>query len=124
MVIPSVEMDVMLSAYLLNYNIKDYIAYVANDLGYMIEFDNKKDKLDGEEIAKRSINKAKFIYEVTPTLVTKMTDEGVIELFNNIEEGYYCLIDQQKSSNKSSMNIEMIIYDLKTNQLYYMILNT
>ena len=85
MVIPSVDMDVMLACYLLNYNVKDDIAYVANELGYAMEFNNKKDKLEMEELAKRSINRAKFIYEVTPNLKTRMIDDGVMDLFTDIE---------------------------------------
>ena len=128
MAIPNVDMDVMLACYLLNYNIKDDIAYVANDLGYMMEFDNKKEILELEEIAKRSVNKAKFIYEVTPTLVSKMTDEGVMDLFNNIEmplsrvlgnmeyEGISCEISVLDEMGKEiSSRIEEIrktIYDL------------
>ena len=81
----NVDMDVMIACYLLNYNIKDDIAYVANDLGYNLEFNNRKEKLEIEEIASRSIKKAKFIYEVTDDLKKKMIHDGVMELFSNIE---------------------------------------
>ena len=83
--IPKSDMDVMIACYLLNYNVKDDIAYVANDLGYLMEFNNKKDKLTVEELANKSIKKAKFIYEVTDDLKKKMFDDGVIDLFNDIE---------------------------------------
>ena len=83
--IPTVDMDVMIACYLLNYNVKDDIAHVANELGYLLEFNNKKEKLTIEEIATRSIKKAKFIYEVTDSLKQKMISDGVIDLFNNIE---------------------------------------
>ena len=81
----NVTMDVMIACYLLNYNIKDDIAYVARDMGYDLEFFNKKEQLTDEVRASRSIKKAKFIYEVTEKLLDEMKHEGVLELFNNIE---------------------------------------
>ena len=78
-------MDVMIACYLLNYNVRDDIAYVANDLGYDIEFFNKKDSISIEEDAVRSIKKAKFIYEVTDKLISDMKHEGVLDLYSNIE---------------------------------------
>lgn len=83
--IPSIDMDVMISCYLLNYNVKDDLAYVANELGHLIDFNDKKNILSDSEIANKCIKRAKFIYEVTNDLKKKMTDEGVIDLFNNIE---------------------------------------
>ena len=83
--VPKVTMDVMIACYLLNYNVKDDIAYVANDLGYEIEFYNKKEKLTIEERAARSIKKAKFIYEITDKLIKDMQHEGVLELYHDIE---------------------------------------
>lgn len=83
--IPNCTMDVMIACYLLNYNVKDDIAYIANDLGYDIEFYNKKEKLTEEEKIIRCIKKAKFIYEVTEKLINDMKHEGVLDLFHNIE---------------------------------------
>lgn len=83
--IPNCTMDVMIACYLLNYNVKDDIAYIANDLGYDIEFYNKKENLTEEERATRCIKKAKFIYEVTEKLINDMKHEGVLELFHDIE---------------------------------------
>ncbi len=82
---PTPTMDVMIACYLLNYNVKDDIAYIANDLGYEIEFFNKKESLTEEIQATRSIKKAKFIYEVTNKLLSDMKKENVLELFQNIE---------------------------------------
>lgn len=83
--IPNINMDVMISCYLLNYNVKDDLAHVANELGYLMEFNDKKNIQTEEEIANKCIKRAKFIYEVTNDLKKKMTDEEVIDLFNNIE---------------------------------------
>jgi len=84
-ILPKISVDVMIACYLLNYNVKDDIAYVANDMGHLIEFYDKKENLSLEEHAKRSIQKAKFIYEVTEQLNNDMKHEGVLELFHNIE---------------------------------------
>ena len=83
--IPTVNMDVMIACYLLNYNVKDDIAHVANDLGYLLEFTNKKERLTLEELAARSIKRAKFIYDATPDLIKKMELDEVTNLFYNIE---------------------------------------
>lgn len=77
--------DIMIGAYLLNYNVKDDIAYVANDMGYDIPFYDKKEEIDLEEKAKRGIAKAKFIYDIKSKLDNDMKHEGVFDLYNNIE---------------------------------------
>ena len=85
MVIPNFSFDVMIACYLLNYNVKDDIASVANPLGYNIPFYNKKDVLEEEEAISRCVRKAKFIYEVKDRLINDMKHDGVEELFMNIE---------------------------------------
>lgn len=77
--------DAMIAGYLLNYNVKEDIAYLANNLGYEIEFTMKKEVLAQEEIAKKCIQKAKFIYQSKQTLLKELEKENTIELFNNIE---------------------------------------
>lgn len=84
-ILNNIDSDVMISAYLLNYNVKDDIAYLANDLGYDIEFYNKKEELTIEEIAKRSIKKSKFIYEITKELNDKLETENLTKLYKEIE---------------------------------------
>ena len=83
--IPNMTFDVMIACYLLNYNVKEDIASVANPLGYEIEFYNKKESLTDEEKINRSIKKAKFIYEIKDRLISDMNKEKVTELFENIE---------------------------------------
>lgn len=77
--------DVMISSYLLNYNVKDDICYLASDMGYDIPFNDKKEELDENEIIRRCILKAKFIYDVKELLNKRMQEEDVIDLYNNIE---------------------------------------
>ncbi len=68
--IPNIVFDTMIAAYLLDYNIKDDVAYLANNFNYDIPFyENvygKNDKFNEptlEEIASTASLKAKFIYE-------------------------------------------------------------
>ena len=84
-ILPNMTFDVMIACYLLNYNVKDDIASVASPLGYDIPFYNKKEVLSDEEIAKRCVLKAKFIYEIKDKLVSDMKHDEVFELFNDIE---------------------------------------
>ncbi|MEE3343641.1 MAG: DNA polymerase I [Bacilli bacterium] len=77
--------DIMISAYLLNYNVKDDIGYLANDMGYEIPFDDKKQELDKEEIAKKCVLRAKFIYDVKDVLDKKMMEEDILSLYHDIE---------------------------------------
>ena len=78
--------DTMIAAYLLNYNVKDDIAYLANIYNYNIKFmDNlysKKNK-DLESVPIEAVKKAKFIYETREELLSNLNDS--LDLFNNIE---------------------------------------
>ncbi len=83
--IPNMTFDVMIACYLLNYNVKEDIASVANPLGYDIDFYNKKEVLSEEEVALRCVKKAKFVYEVRDKLISDMKHDDVLELFTSIE---------------------------------------
>ena len=84
-ILNNVVMDVMIAAYLLNYNVKDDISVLANVFGYDIEVINKKEEVSLEERMLRCVKKAKFIYEVTDKLFNDMKDNGVMELYSDIE---------------------------------------
>ncbi|MBR3161227.1 MAG: DNA polymerase I [Bacilli bacterium] len=77
--------DIMIGAYLINYNVKDDICYLANDMGYEIPFSDKKEVLSDEEIIKRCMLKAKFIYDVKDIINKKMVEEEVFNLYKDIE---------------------------------------
>ncbi len=81
--------DTMVSAYLLNYNLKDDIAYLANELEFNIPFTDKKDaydvNLELNIIAERSVMKAKFIYDTREKFIKDMEREEVFNLYNQIE---------------------------------------
>ena len=82
---PECIMDVMLACYLLNYNVKDDMAVVANELGYSMDFlkDMKNQELDVRAL--NCIKRAKFVYEIENSLKNKMDEEEVSHLFYDIE---------------------------------------
>ncbi len=84
--IKNVSFDLMLAAYILNYNIKDDISYLANSLNYDIPFyEIYKKSLNEKEIANIVCSKAKFIYEVHDKFIEELQKEEQLSLFNDIE---------------------------------------
>jgi DNA polymerase-1 len=86
--IDNISFDTMLAGYLLNYNIKDDIAYLSNQLGYDIPFYeaiSKAKELDENLVADLCIKKAKFIYETYERFNNELIKEECLDLFNNIE---------------------------------------
>ncbi len=100
--------DAMIAGYILNYNVKDDIAYLANTFNYDITlFDNfKKEKnMSAEALADLTVKKAKFIYDIKDEFINKMKEEEQLELFSNIE--------MKLSSVLASMEIEGVRVDTK-----------
>ena len=83
--VPNISFDTMISAYLLNYETKDDICYLANKLEVEIPSYDKKEVVTAEEAIRRSILKAKFIYNTKDKLYKDMKNEDNIYLFENIE---------------------------------------
>ena len=90
--IKNVTFDTMIAGALLDYNVKDDIAYLANELNYELEFYEKiygkiaNPTLPEEKIiAKECINRAKFIWETRENLENKIKEEKIEYLFNEIE---------------------------------------
>lgn len=81
----TIASDIMIAAYLVNYNVSDDIAKLALELGYDIPSPNKNEDISIEDKAKIGISKAKFIYETKDLFDKKMQEEGVFDLYNNIE---------------------------------------
>ncbi len=84
--------DLMIAGYLLNYNVKDDISFLAKELGYEIEsyeeeFGTEKRKKDvaEEHIKKICMEKAKFIYEVRMQIIKELEKEEATSLFEDIE---------------------------------------
>lgn len=82
---PICTFDTLLAAYLLNYSVKDDIAYLAEKLDYPIKVSDKKEKLTEEEFIERSLKKAKFIYNTVSSLKDKLIENNQIDLLTNIE---------------------------------------
>ena len=84
----NVLFDSCIAAYLLNYNVKDDIAYLANQFGYDIPFYEiiTKSKEVNEDTLRNLVTlKAKFIYETKQELEKEMNIEDCVYLFNEIE---------------------------------------
>ena len=76
--------DVSIASYILNYNIKDDLAFLANQMDYQIEFwdVSKKNNFANKEEA---IKKCLFLYNIKEKLENKLIEENQIDLFKNIE---------------------------------------
>ena len=83
--VPNINFDTMISAYLLNYETKDDICYLANKLEVEIPSYDKKEVVTSEEAIRRAILKAKFIYNTKDKLYKDMKREDNIYLFESIE---------------------------------------
>ena len=102
--------DTMIALYLLNYNVKEDIAYIANTYNYNISFSEtmyKKKEIDINEIAKEAVKKAKYIYETHDEYMEKLNKE-CIDLFNNIEMPLvYVLADMELTGMKVDNKVLM-----------------
>ena len=87
--IENVRIDTMISAYLLNYNVKDDISYVSNTKNYNIEFYSnmiKKGIIQDKDIFNYNLAlKSKFIYETVDEFTTELDNEDMLHLFKDIE---------------------------------------
>ena len=90
--ISNVTFDAMIAGALLDYNMKDDMAYLANQVDYDLEFYEKiygkfihLKKPSVEEYAKACVNRAKFIYDTREFFEGKIKEENVEYLFNEIE---------------------------------------
>ena len=84
--------DLMIGAYLLNYDVSDDISILSSAFGYDIEkYEEiygtiKKPKLlDMENVEKIIIEKAKFIYEIREEVLEELEKEEELSLFEDIE---------------------------------------
>ena len=80
--------DSSLAAYLLNYNVKDDIAYLANQFGFDIPFFetiSKAKKVDENKLKNMVVIKSKFIFDTKEELESEMENQECTYLFENIE---------------------------------------
>ncbi len=87
--VDNIVFDTEIASYLLEYNLKDDIAYLANQFGVDIPFREtlypKKGDMNLERIGEASVMKAKFIYDTREELLKKLHDKEMDNLFYNIE---------------------------------------
>ena len=87
--IENVRIDTMISAYLLNYNVKEDISYVSNTKNYNIEFYAnmiKKGIIQDKDVFNYNLAlKSKFIYETVDEFTTELDNEDMLHLFKDIE---------------------------------------
>ena len=90
--LPKCDYDLMIASYLLNYNIKDDISYLAHSKDYDIPFyddtfghGTKMHIPSLEELANVTGKKARFIYETKDMFLNELKDDGSLMLFHNIE---------------------------------------
>ena len=89
--IDKINFDSMIASYLLDYNIKEDIAYLASTFNYDIPFydimygKTKLTEKSIEETADIAIKKAKFIYETKDILAKEIKEEELAYLFSDIE---------------------------------------
>ena len=110
--ITNCNFDTMIAAYLLNYNTKEDISYLSNTKGYNIEYFNnlvKKEKIVDMNIFKNSIAlKSQFIYETREDYIKELSNEEMLDLFNNIEMPLISILAKMEMNgiNVSSQTID------------------
>ena len=134
--VDSIEFDTKIAAYLLDYNIKDDIAYLANNFNHDIPFydtlyktgRNKYEECDINKTASSTILKAKFIYETRDLFKEKLEEKELTKLYSEIElplskvlakmelDGVYIDINELKEMGidmqKKIAALENEIYDM------------
>lgn len=76
--------DLMIGAYLLNYQLKDDLAVLMNKDGYNISF--YEDILKNNELMYDSITmKAKYIYDNRDKIINELEKEEMLDLYNDVE---------------------------------------
>jgi DNA polymerase-1 len=86
--VDSFTFDTMVASYLLNYNIRDDVAYLSNQLNYDIPFYeviSKSKNIDMKLVEELCVKKAKFIYETYDKFNTELEKDKSMMLFKNIE---------------------------------------
>lgn len=106
------EFDAMTAGYLTDYNIKDDIAYLANEMNYELEFYEKiygkfikLSMPDEDTIARVTTEKAKFIFDSREELIKRMEEEEVLDLYNSIEFPLsFVLADMERTGVKVNVD--------------------
>lgn len=107
--------DTQIASYLLNYNVKDDIAYLSSTFNISIEYYenivSKKNKLSEEEIIKNICLKSKFLFDTYKEFDDKLTSEELHDLYYDIE---HPLIEVLSSMEINGIKVDTkVIDDLK-----------
>lgn len=88
----NVSFDTMIAAYLLDYVVKDDISFVARSFDYQLPIyedtygtDKRPIAVEEERLKEICCQKAQFIYGTRERLLKELSDDGELDLFNNIE---------------------------------------
>ena len=121
--------DLMLEAYLLNLNIKDDLAYLANQYGKnLLYLENlKKDRY--KDISNEAVKRSRFIYEYNDTLKKTLKDNNSLSLYEKIELPLVrVLADMEKtgiickSDVLKDMSLELAVkIELLTDEIYTLV---
>lgn len=121
--------DSMIAGYILNYNVKDDIGYLANNFNYDVTlYDNfvKEKNITTERLASNTTVKAQFIYDIKERFMDELKKDNQIHLFEDIEMKLsYVLADMEiqgvridvKVLDEMKENIENKI-NLLTSEIY------
>lgn len=85
---PKVEEDLMLSSYLLNYTIKDDLAYLMKPEGYDVDLYEDtiaKNNYELEKVKQDMLLKSKFILEENEKFIVELKREEMYDLYKSIE---------------------------------------
>ena len=81
--------DTMIAAYILEQNVRDDIAYLANQNDYDIPFyesiTSKKKPLNEDEIRNSILLKSKYIFESKENFISKIKENDLYDLYFNLE---------------------------------------
>ena len=83
--VKDVVLDYLIGAYLLNYNVRDDIAYISNTMGYDILFYENLLKASEEDKINNICLKSKFIYDKKEEIFESLESEKLLDLYKNIE---------------------------------------
>ena len=112
--------DTLIASYLLNYNVKDDLAYLSSIFGIEIPYyDNiisKKNKLTNEEIILEIVNKSKFLYDTYNEFNNKLKSEELYNLYYDIEHPLIKVLSKMELNgiNVNTNVIEDLSLDIKT----------
>ena len=88
----NVYFDTMIATYLLDYVVKDDISFVARSFDYALPIyddtygtDKRPIMVSDERLRDICCRKAQFIYETREKILKELSDDGELDLFNNIE---------------------------------------